>query len=59
MHEFEGSLSQWPTHPYELRTTLNPGRWRVEFSTDDGLSGAVDFDVEDVATEVRPRLELK
>ncbi|MCR9245851.1 MAG: carboxypeptidase-like regulatory domain-containing protein [bacterium] len=59
LHEFEGSLSQWPTHPYELRTTLNPGRWRVEFSTDDGLSGAVDFDVEDVATEVRPRLELK
>ena len=48
-----------PIRPYPLRYTLPPGRFRVEFSTDDGLRGALDFTVPESLEAVSRRLELR
>lgn len=57
--ELGSGLHTMPTHPYPLRYTLPPGRWRIEFTTDDGLSGEVEFDVENATDAVEPRIDLK
>ena len=59
LHEFEGGLSTFPTRPYPLNYTLPPGHWKIEFSTDDGLRGEVEFEMKNTTDEVKPRIDLK
>jgi len=59
VHEYEGQLGQAATRPYPFSYTLPAGRWRIEFSTDDGLHGEAEFEVDDVASEVKVRIDLQ
>ena len=58
-HEYDGKLSTRRTRPYKLNYTLPLGHWKLEFSTDDGLSGHVEFDVKNTTDEVQPRIDLR
>ncbi len=58
-HEYEGDLGTSPTRPYAFSTTIPPGRWKVEFSTDDGLKGEDEFVVANTTDEVKVRIDLK
>ncbi len=58
-HEYESPLSTMSTQPYPLVYTLPPGRWKVEFSTDDGLAGEVEFVVKNASGEIKQRIDLK
>ncbi|MCB9878064.1 MAG: carboxypeptidase regulatory-like domain-containing protein [Planctomycetes bacterium] len=56
VQEYEGLLYTSPTRPYELHYTLAAGRYHLEFSTDDGLRGELDFEIP--ADLVAPELRL-
>lgn len=55
--EHEGRLHTMPTRPYELRFTLAAGRHRLEFWTDDGLRGELEFEIP--ASLVAPALRVE
>ncbi len=57
--EYESSLAGYPiTRPHLVHANLPQGRWRVEFSTDDGLTGEVEFVVKNSRDKVKPRIDL-
>ena len=58
LREFEGELATSPTRPYPGSVTVPPGRWKLEFWTDDGLRGDTDFVVGDDLELVELRLDL-
>ncbi len=59
LHEFESALHTMPTRPYELRATLPPGVFRLEFWTDDDLRGELELTVPDSYEEVKQRMDLR
>ena len=57
--EFEGPLHTASTQPYELLYGLAAGRYRLEFWTDDGLRGELDFTIPRSLEPPTLRLDLK
>ena len=54
-----GGLYNAPTRPYKLVSLVPPGRWKLEFSTNDGLSVVTEFEVPATFEDVKARLDLK
>ncbi len=59
LHENESDLTGYPTRPNHIYYTVPRGRWKIEFSTDDGLRGEVEFAVQNLDETTRPRINLK
>lgn len=59
VQEYEGRLHTMPTRPYELRFTLAAGRQHLEFWTDDGLRGELDFEIPASLVAPTLRVDLK
>jgi hypothetical protein len=57
--EYEGLLYTSPIRPYELRFTLAAGRYHLEFWSDDGLRGEMDFVIPGSLEAPELRLDLK
>lgn len=58
-HEYESDVGSAPTRPLLTSLYVPVGRWTVEFTTDDGLRGEADFEVENPTDEVPVRIDLK
>lgn len=57
--EYESRLYTAPIRPYKMRYTLPAGRYHLEFSSDDGLRGELDFTIPASLQPPALRLELK
>lgn len=59
VQEYEGPLSTSPTRPYAMHFTLAAGQYHLEFWTDDGLRGELDFEIPVNLVAPELRLDLK
>ncbi len=57
--EYEGKLYTSPLRPYELSYTLAPGRYHLEFWTDDGLRGETDMTIPESLKAPEARVDLR
>ena len=59
-HDYEGEIYTGAgLRPYPVVSVVPPGRYRIEFTTDDGLRGETGFEVESTTDAVKLRLDLK
>jgi hypothetical protein len=59
VQEYEGPIYTSPIRPYEMRFTLAAGRYHLEFWSDDGLRGEMDFVIPGSLEAPELRLDLK
>ncbi|MCA8973688.1 MAG: carboxypeptidase regulatory-like domain-containing protein, partial [Planctomycetes bacterium] len=58
VQEYDGKLHSMPTRPYPLSYTLPAGSYHLEFTTDDGLRGELDFTIPSGLEPPELRLDL-